>query len=194
MNRRTLHFIPLVLSSVLLSNCATRFDVGTDFDQSFNFSDIQTFAVVTPANIDTMVDDLAQERVEMALNEQLEARGYERTSPDQADVLVSYFSTTQNGTDIQVYQSYNSYYHYNRCYRCVGMPSTQVRTVNYTQGMLLIDIVEPSTETLKWRGQTTARFSTRSAATMTAADRDELVNSAVLAILNNFPPGYVPLK
>ena len=194
MNKRILRSITLLQLTLFLISCATRFDVGTDFDQSYNFANFQTFAVVTPDNIDPMADDLMQERVETAIAAQLTSRGFVNTTPEQADMIVSYFTTTQDGTDIQVYQSYNNYYRYNRCYGCGGFATTEVRTVDYTQGMLMIDIIEPGTETLKWRGQTSARFSARTAARMSAPERTELVNNAVLAILNNFPPGYEPIE
>jgi hypothetical protein len=199
MKKQILRSITPLLCSLFLFSCSTRFDVGTDFDESYDFSGFRTFALVTPENIDSMADDLMQERVEMAINAQFAARGFVNTTPDQADMVISYFTTTQEGTDIQVYQSYNNYYRYNSCYRCGGiyargLPATEVRTVEYTQGVLMIDIVDPGTSTLKWRGQTSARFSAREAATMSAPERTELINSAVLAILNNFPPGYEPIE
>lgn len=196
MNIRNLRVVPVLLSSLFLFSCATSFDVGTDYDEQYEFTQVNTFALVTPADIDTMVDDLAQARVESAVTEQLEARGFRSTSPDQADIIVSYFGTSEEGTDIQTYQSYNNHYGYGSCYRCfypVAQTSqTEIRTVEYTQGMLMLDFVDPDTNTLKWRGQTSARFSTREANNMTVDEREELIQGAVEAILNEFPPGYEP--
>lgn len=197
MKTRTLRNLFLLVLGAALLSCATSYDVSIDFDENFDFDTFQTFAVVTPADIDTMVDDLAQARVESAIKEQFELRGYEAVAPDQADLLISYFGTTEEGTDIQTYNSYNDYYHYARCYRCGGaivpvrstIPTTETRTVEYTEGMLMVDLIEPGTETLKWRGQTIARFGAREATTMTPLEREEVVSEAVASILENFPPG-----
>jgi hypothetical protein len=185
----------IILAALLLSACTTTFDVSTDYDQSFDFDGKRTFAIVTPDNLDTASDALAIGRIEGALKTQLEVRGFVNTSQVDADLLISYYATSKREQDVQTYQSYNNYYNYSSCYRCgrmggYGMPmsTTEVRVVDYTEGVLIVDIIDPKTKSVKWRGQTSARVSTSTANDMSVTERTDLVNNAVNAILNSYPP------
>jgi hypothetical protein len=187
--------ISIVIAILMLSACATTFDVSTDYDQGFDFGGKNTFAIVTPDNLDTASDALAIGRIENALKTQLEVRGFVSASQTDADLLISYFATSKREQDVQTYQSYNNYYNYSSCYRCgrmggYGMPmsTTEVRVVDYTEGVLIVDIIDPKTKSVKWRGQTSARVSTSTANDMDVTERADLVNNAVNAILNSYPP------
>lgn len=189
---RFIFLIPLIL---LLLSCGNTYRVSTDYDDAYNFSGFRSFTIETPDDLDHMVDDLAQARIEEALAAELSARGFVESSSGQADMIVSYFGTSEEGVDVQTYQTYNDYYSYNSCFRCRGIivrrnpfPQTQIRSVDYTEGMLMIDIIEPGSNLLKWRGQTSLRLSRREADGLTVAERTEIANEAVKSILDKFPP------
>jgi len=197
LNNQKLRYIPLLFCSLFLISCANEFPVATDYDEAYSFSDFRTYTIETPDDLIRTVDELQQERVEAALGEYLAARGYVESSSADADMILSYFGTSEEGTDIDTYQTYNSFYSYNTCFHCGGIvvarspfPQTQVRTVDYTEGVLMIDFIDPASNALKWRGQTSLRLSRREADSLDVAERTEIVDSAVKAILDQFPPGY----
>lgn len=199
MFNQKLRFIFLLPLTLFLISCGNTYRVATDFDEDYDFSGFRSFTIDTPDDLVHMMDDLAQARIEETLVEQLVGRGFVESGGDQADMIVSYFSTNEDGTDIETYQNYNGYYGYNSCFRCrrsafvgVPFPTTEIRTVDYTEGVLLIDFIEPGSNRLKWRGQTTLRLSRREADSLTAAERNEIVDEAVKSILDEFPPGYEP--
>ncbi|MDY6944004.1 MAG: DUF4136 domain-containing protein [Pseudomonadota bacterium] len=183
-----------VLVGILLglNACATRYPVATDYDDRFAFSGKTSFALVAPEDIQTAENDLVKSRIEKALRQQLQAQGFQETDREQADIWISYFATTEKQQDILTYDRYNTYYGYTRCYRCyypaAPMWTTDVEVVNYTAGTLIIDVIDPASNTLKWRGSTTSRVTTSRAEKMTVEERTERVNQAVAAILANYPP------
>ncbi|RLU00717.1 DUF4136 domain-containing protein [Ketobacter sp.] len=191
--------IPRILFSLLslagalsLAACATHYSVSTDYDDQYGFAGKTRYALITPEAIQTTRNDLLRNRIESALHQQLAARGFQRTDKAQADIWISYFATAEQQQDIRTYQSYNTYYGYARCYRCLypAMPvTTDVQVIHYTEATLMIDIIDPSSNTLKWRGATSSKVTTSQADSMTVAERTEKVNQAIAAILERYPPG-----
>ena len=176
--------------SVLMTGCVTTYKVATDYDDQFDFENKKTYTLMAPEGVKIAHNALVKERIEMALHTQLKAHGLTEVDKESADIWISYFGSNERQTDINSYEQYNGFYGYNRCYRCVytAIPTTTtVQTVNYVEGTLMIDFIDPATKKLKWRGSTSSRATTSSAAEMTLEDRDENVNGAVEAILAEYP-------
>lgn len=174
-----------------LSACATGYKVATDYDDTFKFDDKKTYALIQPQDIETARNDLLKNRIETALKRELAAKGLSETKKESADIWVSYFATTESQQDIRTYQRYNHFYGYARCYRCVypaPVMTTDVQVVNYTEGTLMIDVINPKNSQLKWRGSTRSRTTTSHADSMTVEERTEKVNAAVSAIMAEYPP------
>ena len=185
-------FIPyLCLSlSLLLAGCVTTYNVATDYDDKYDFEDKKTYALIAPEGVKIAHNELVKERIEMTLRRQLKSHGLIEVDKENAGIWISYFGSNERQTDINSYEQYNGFYGYNRCYRCVytvPMTTTSVQTVNYIEGTLMIDFIDPTTKKLKWRGSTSSRATTSKAAEMTLEDRDENVNGAVAAILAEYP-------
>ncbi|MCG8538261.1 MAG: DUF4136 domain-containing protein, partial [Pseudomonadales bacterium] len=58
----------------------------------------------------------------------------------------------------------------------------------YTEGTLIIDVIDPENNQLKWRGTTKSRITTSQADSLTVDERTEKVNAAVGAIMLEYPP------
>ncbi|MBV1915824.1 MAG: DUF4136 domain-containing protein [Pseudomonadales bacterium] len=186
---RLMSYLCLSLS-IFLAGCVTTYKVATDYDEKFDFKDKHTYALMAPENVKIAHNDLVKERIEMALHSQLKANGLTQVDKESADIWISYFGSNERQTDINSYEQYNGFYGYNRCYRCVytaPMTTTSVQTVNYVEGTLMVDFIDPATKKLKWRGSTSSRATTSKAAEMTLEERDENVNAAVSAILAEYP-------
>lgn len=193
MSHRLSQFICLICI-LSLSACASYYSVSTDYDEQYSFDGKTTYAVITPQQIKTTRNDLLRNRIESALAQQLDSRGFKQVDKDQAAIWISYFATAEQQQDIRTYQSYNSYYGYARCYRCIypAMPvTTDVQVIHYTEATLIIDVIDPATNTLKWRGSTSSKVTTSVADSMSVAERTEQVNNAVAAILQRYPPPSV---
>lgn len=183
--------LTLLLGGLLLNACASGFRVSTDYDDQYNFKANTTYALITPESIQTARNDLLKNRIENALRQELAHKGFKEVDKASAAIWISYFATSEKQQDIHTYQRYNSFYGYARCYRCfypVPVTTTDVHVVNYTEASLIIDMVDPVSNTLKWRGSTTSKVTTAAADNMTVAERTAQINGAVSAILEQYPP------
>ncbi|MGB3621620.1 MAG: DUF4136 domain-containing protein [Ketobacter sp.] len=180
--------------TLLASGCATSLRVSTDYDEQYSFENKRQYALTHPDDIKTTRNDITKGRIEKALRAQLKLRGFVETDKDKADIWISFFATTEAQQDYRTYSTYNSFYGYGGCYRCFYAPmmmsSTEV--VEYTKGTLMIDVIDPATNTLKWRGSTSSKITTTAADSMTVTERTEKASAAVAAILANYPPGVTP--
>ncbi|GAB1257532.1 hypothetical protein NBRC116494_20340 [Aurantivibrio plasticivorans] len=183
----------LVVLCIGVAGC-TSMRVATDYDIAYSFVGKKTFALVSPNEHAMESDDLIKARIERAIVRELEAKGMQSVAEGEADLIVSYLSTSEREKDIRTYRNYNDYYGYRTCYRCydprwsVFNTTTEVRTVEYIEGVLMIDFIDPETQVLKWRGQTKARFTPREVSRMSPQEKTELVNEAVAIVLSEFPP------
>ncbi len=181
----------IIASTLSLAACATHFQVATDYDDQYDFQGKTRYALITPEAIKTTRNDLLRNRIENALHQQLAERGFQQVDKDQASLWISYFATSEQQQDIRTYQRYNTFYGYASCYRCLypAMPTTtDIQVIDYTEATLMLDIIDPATNTLKWRGSTSSKVTTSVADQMTVAERKAQVNQAVAAILQRFPP------
>jgi len=174
----------LLLSGLLLAACETTPAVSVDYNPQYAFAGKTRFAVVRPAN-GAVVNDLLAQRLTTAIESALTARGYSLVPAAQADMLVSFFVTSQNKADVS---TYNTGFAYRRCWdplRCAGWASPQVDVRYYTEGTLLIDFIDPASKTLEWRGSTSKRLPSKPS----PADRDRIAKEVVEAIIAQYPPG-----
>ena len=185
-----LFWLPMLVITLICTGCATGYQVSTDYDEHYAFAGKQTFALAVPQNLKTTRDDITKDRITKALREQLKAKGFAETTKEQADIWISFFATSEKQLDYHSYTSYNAFYGYGGCYRCfyapVGMSNTY--SVEYTKGSLLVDVIDPATNKLKWRGSTSNKITTTEADSMSVEERTAMVNAAVTAILEKYPP------
>lgn len=169
----------------VLGACTSTPNVSTDYNPAFDFAGKHSFALLRPSSTGNGVaqsNDLLNNRIESAITTTLSARGFKVVEPAQADMLVSFFVTSQSKTDIR---TYNDGFSYRRCWSisCNTMATT-VDVRNYEEGTLFIDFIDPATRQLQWRGMVSKRLSSK----RTSAERDKLVRESVEAVLATFPP------
>lgn len=118
----------------LLAISAQAQSVQTDYDRSFNFSNLKTFgfAVQTRrANDPLASDSLNNERIRTALESQLTANGY-RMDNGNADFAIVYHVTTKDKLSVQDYG--------------YGPPrfwgSRNIHVNQYSEGTLLVDFID----------------------------------------------------
>jgi Domain of unknown function (DUF4136) len=176
-------YVIAALCALLLAGCETTPKVGVDYNPQYVFAGKTRFAVVRPTG--PGMNDLMVQRLGGAIESALAARGYRIVPAAQADMLVSFFVTSQNKADVH---TYNTGFAYRRCWdplRCAGWASPEVDVRYYTEGTLLIDFIDPASKTLEWRGTTSKRLASKPS----PSERDELAKEVVDAIIAQYPPG-----
>ena len=173
---------------VLLAACGG-IAVNTDYDTSRDLSQLKTYAWLTPEKklvVDPLVEnDLMDRRVKRAVEQQLAAQGFRKASGDEgADFLVNYHVVAEDKLEVDTFYDNFGYY---PCWGCYyGHPRFGGRDVTvrqYKQGTFMLDVVDPASKALIWRGVAGRKLNNG-----TPAERDAYVNGIVTAILAKFPP------
>lgn len=182
----------VALFSLLLSACST-VKVSTDYDQSADFAALKSFNwLPESAKIENesayLNNRIMDVRLTKAIDKQLVAQGFEfSTSPD---FYVNYNITSEKKTNIRTYDNYSGYgpsWGWGVGYGHRGMSlsaHTETRIDEYQQGSLIVDVIDPESLELIWRGIGSKRLPEST----DAAEMDELVAEVVKSILVKFPP------
>ena len=96
-----------------------------------------------------MFSDIDRERFHEAIEKELDHRGLNLTEQKLADVLVSYFVVTKDKTKIYA-NGYNPTFATRNLYGY-----SHINTKNYTQGTLVIDLIDNKTKKTVWRSSLT---------------------------------------
>lgn len=127
--------------------------------------------------------DLLHARVTGAVEAQLKTLGYKKTESRKPDFLVAYHAAVKDKTDLSAMEEYyggrskilTTYEEY----RAAGYGEGSKFT--YDEGTLVIDILEPGTRSVIWRGSAQARVN------QIPQDNAEIVINAVKDILGHLP-------
>jgi hypothetical protein len=176
----------LVVLAVCLSACSA-FKVQTDHDPTADFSSFKTFAFAGPAEMNKggiYDNSLMQKRIESAVARELVGKGLRQVSLDEPqDLRVHYWVNVQDkqrlesgGTSIGVARGPYGGYGWGAGY------GGGVTTVDYKEGTLILDLIEPAKKQLVWRATIvgTLQESTK--------DNVELGNKAIAKAFESYPP------
>ncbi|CED58518.1 Putative uncharacterized protein [Moritella viscosa] len=182
----------VALFSLALTACST-VKVSTDYDQSADFTALKGFnwlpesAKVEKENayLNNRIMDV---RITKAIDKQLVVQGFSfSTAPD---FYVNYSITSEKKTNIRTYNNYSGYgpsWGWGIGYGHRGMSlsaHTETRVDEYQQGSLVIDVIDPTSLELIWRGIGSKRLPEST----DAAEMDKLVAEVVKNILSKYPP------
>lgn len=175
---RSLKITAVLLLFVLVLTSCSSVKVATDYDQSVNFNQYQTFAFFKPGIDKAEISDLDKKRILRAIEAEMQQKGL--TKSDNPDLLVSIFTKTKENINI-----YNNNYAYG--YGWGWHPwywGAGYNTVNSTtEGTLYIDLIDAEKKELVWQGMGTAALARE-------VDRkQERINEIVEEILEKYPPG-----
>jgi len=151
----------------------------SDWDQSYDFSSLSTYAWMEQG-LEAGVSEIMLRRMYVAVDDELAAKGFTLTEPDQADFLMAYHTGTQ---DRQQYDTYG----YGAGgwwggYWGGGMTTTTVRT--YTEGTLILDMISREENELIWRGSASKTIDEMDS----PEQRVKTIQEAVGKLLKDFPP------
>lgn len=170
-----------VLFAVVITGCATM-NLATDYDPSANFSGLKTYAwVPSPSRgpDDPRVDNtLLESRIHAAVDSALAAKGYRQDTSGKPDFLVGYHAAVRDKMDVY---AMNDMYGYRRGW---GWGVSDVQVYQYEEGSLVLDVVDPTTKQLLWRGSAQAEVNRR----LAPEAREQRIQEAVRRLLERFPP------
>ena len=177
------HSFCLAAAILLVAGCSS-VSVSRDYDPSFDFSKLHTYAwhhETQPKTGDPRIDnDLMDERIRDAVDAKLVEKGFVRAQEQDADFLLAYYMTYKqriSGNTVSFGVGGGDYWNYGG----VGYNTT---ISDYDEGQLTIDIIDPTTGKTIWRSVgVRATYEGSSPEAMT-----KIVNSAVSRILAKFPP------
>ena len=184
--------IALVSAAALLSLACASVRVSTDYDQEYDFARLSTYAWLDPplreeARAEAPSGDpfayntLLDKRVRDEVESWLTSHGY-RAAPagETPDFLVRYdFVTREVTRDSPVFVS-GGYGRYGSGYGS-GVGYGYSPSSDYQEGTLILDVIDPTTETIAWRGS-------GSSESRDPHMKPERLRKSVAAILERFPP------
>lgn len=184
-------FLSLLIVFCGLSGCATKPYVATDYEASYNFAALKTFAVKS-AKQDTkeniLISPFTLSHIHIMVNEGLSKR-YQSVGESAApDFYVTYHVVMEDKLEPSTYDQMYGYGFWGRGYRYPSplfyRPAYDGGVRVYNQGSLIIDMVDAKTQQPIWRGVSEKRLSK----SLSPQKQREILTSAVMEILAQFPP------
>ncbi len=175
----------LGLLALLLAGCASSPTAVTDHDPSFNFGAVRNVYILPldrQVSSVAAVSDIQAARMNEDISRVLTERGYNVIdSAQQADLLLSWHLVTQERTDVRTYNSMSA--RYTSCWSCPTPHSTNVSVRQFTQGTLIVDMVDPVGNRSVWRSIVEERLRD-----LSAEQAAEMRREVALAVFADFPP------
>lgn len=141
----------MVLAFLMTTGIAYGMHVKTDYDRSFDFGRLRTFAFKEQDRREGSLlreNTLVDKRIREALRRDLEERGFTYAPDSQADFLVAYYAREREKVELE-----NIGYGMPRRWRWGWGPSIWTRY--YREGSVLVDFIDPVSNQLIWRGRVT---------------------------------------
>lgn len=179
---------------LLISGCAPSVEVTTDYDQSTNFNQYQTFSFYqdqpaapreASASLHTSLDLYLRNAIRQTLTKQ--GLRFDTASPD---LKVAYDVAVNTETEANQEQSdapgfghgYSYWYGYHYDYGFNRFPVTYRKISQYKEGTVMVDLIDPDTNELVWRGIGEAAID------MKGGIDQERIDKIVSNILKEYPP------
>lgn len=168
-----------VLLLTVLGGCST-ISVNYDFDNNVDFQKYQTYSWVRNSAVEGTPDGipgLLDKRIRTSIANEMEYRkiSYDK---DQPDLMIAFHVGSKDKIQVTDWgYRYSNYYW--------GYGGRNIDVYSYTEGQLIIDLVDASSMQLVWRGSGTKVISQsqKSPEQMQAA-----IDEAVMKIMASFPP------
>ena len=154
------------------------------------------WAPVQSGSGDPRIDnDIMRERIRTAIDTNLAAKGYSQVDPSKAKLLVSYHVGLQNKTDYSATSMGGAPGGVACGIRgCIGgygwgmygaPMDVDVRSINYTEGAVMLDLTDTASGKLAWRATSQKRVDQQD------ATQDGL-NAIIADMVKTLPPGASP--
>lgn len=167
-----LNMILVALCTLVISACSSAPKINVDYDTNHNFEAISSYRIV---NKQRSSNDLVNDRIISAIKNAMAQRGIAQAKGDDVDILIDFMVVSKDKTRVTSYNSGYGYYG-------GGYYGNSIDVRQYTEGSLILDLVDPKVNKTIWRGVGTATIEAR-----TAQERTALVNGYTEAIIAQMP-------
>src|SRR5262245_16005684 len=175
----------LAFASIAVFLACSGIHVTTDYDPNADFSNLRSYAWFDESSgvqgDRPDVTSLLDRRVRSAVDAELQRKGFSLVDKRAASVFVNYRLGVETKLDVNTINTGHGCGRYGR----YGGLGTTTTVSEYQEGTLLIDLIDPASKQLVWRGTGQARIRQSSS----PEERENRINEAVKEILADFPPG-----
>jgi hypothetical protein len=174
----------ILLAAIMLAvlGCAPSITVKQDYDKEANFAALKTFAwlpmpVDPAAGVKSAMErnSLLDKRIKQSVDAQLAAKGYQ-VDVNNPDFVVTYHTGAEDKVNVTDWG-----YGYGRYGAWHG---GGVDVYQYTEGTLILDVIDWKSKQLVWRGFAQGTIDPDAP----SEKREQKLNEAVTRMLANFPP------
>ena len=154
-----------------------------DYNPDYKFSGIQTYRIVHDESVNSLT--LEGARIEKAIKNEMAMKGVREVTSGE-DIQLRFMLVLREKQDIQTYDRFYGGGFYN-CWRCGyggGFATTEVQVRDYTEGQLVIDMVDPTLKRSIWHTVSTGRVQEK----ITPQERDQRIQAIVGSMFSHFPP------
>lgn len=137
-------FLLLASATLGITSCSP-FNVRSDYAETANFNEYKTYKLRID---DLKLNDIDKDRVLNEVSKQLQSKGM--SVADNPDLIVNVKANHKKIQDVQSTQLYGMYGWGDPFGWGVGVNRTW--TSNYTEGALIIDLIDAKTQKLVWQG------------------------------------------
>jgi hypothetical protein len=171
-----------VLLCICVVSCATHPTVRTDRDPRVDLTAYHTFAFFEPLTTDRKgYSTLLSARLRDATHREMQKRGF-RYDPAQPDLLVNFNVNIKERQELRAMPRYGYFGYRDGLYDPWPDYSYDFYTVTYSEGTLVIDLVDAARKQLVWQGLATGRITDK-----VLHSPDQAVDKAVSEIFAQFP-------
>jgi len=180
-----LKLIAALAGIAILAGCSSGYDIKYDYDMQTNFTGFKTYQwmekTMTNANGSAQQamqsNSLLDKRIRSAVDTQMAAKGFTLTA-DNPDVYAVYHVGLKDKIDVTDWG-----YTYAGSYWGGGL-GRNVDVYQYTEGTLIVDLVDAANKELAWRGSATGVVEPGRSPEQIQAR----INDVVARIFQNYPP------
>lgn len=181
------HQSPAIIVFVLLAACSS-YVVDSNYTPEVDFSTLKTYQWYSsqprdPQSLEELGGAALDRGIRQAIDDTLQARGFVLQAEGEIDFKVNYDLLTEERQDIRSYSTYAGQMP-SGGYGYGPMATTSTQVINYKQGQLIIDIIQPADEVLVWRGTAEGRITI----SKSPEKRQRKIRVTVNDILAYFPP------
>jgi hypothetical protein len=168
-------FVAICFWALLLTGCASGPTIVANTNPGTDFSTFKTYNFFEPLGTDRAggVRTPLSSRLVSSMNRALISRGM--SLDDEPDLLVDFVVSAEDRIDVRTTPTHSVHRsHWNRGFSTWPTYNTTVR--QYTEGTLIIDLIDPATNTLVGEGAAQSRITNTD---FTQQQLDEIVNKVL---------------
>ena len=172
--------LSLLIPALLLIGCSS-LEINYDYDQTADFNRYRSYKWLDRTT--TSENSLMDKRIRAAADYYLGQKGLQKL-PDAPELLAAHHVGAKDKVDVQSYgYGYGAGYgRYGRYGRYGG--ATNVSVTEYTEGTLIIDLIDAGTNQLVWRGTATDTVDPGKS----PDEIEKKLDKVMEALFENYPP------